>query len=446
MTRPALRWLIAIGVTVALLSLLTLLWTTRSTLRQELSAHTPSLEPSAIEGQRNAFSLLWLLGHDLSEEVAEQIAEQDVERINALLLSDTQAPESALVSAAEGRYPEAPELQAGAFVCAVSGGNCLTRLRNNPEAARNALAGQQAVISQLQALAQRDHYRHRFVDHPDAPALSPAAAAQTALLTDLSLQFIDGRQQQALDGACTHIAAWRRISGAQDHMRLHLLASASIRRHMELVAEMLAEFPLRAPLPESCTEASRPLVAEERNLCAATAAHRNSQLAAYLDSDAAQPAPWYRRAISALMQVPEFTEAWSAELLAPSCDGRAQSAMDADLAYWRIEPTPSGPGRLQCLTAPLSCHYARAIANDAGGYHDRILDHQARLSLFAYLLQLRSELASGADVETLLTREGLAGNRKITRDSSGRSISIEQRAADQAVGQRWSLPLPASAL
>lgn len=387
-------------------------------------------------GSANAFARLWLLPWDLSPEVTAAIASEDAARINALLASGQPIEPNALVSRAEGRYPRAPDLLDGAFVCGPLQPRCLARLRAQPQAAERALAGQHGVIERLAGLVEDDHYHHPFADDPRAPALPALSGAQTALATRIALDFLAGRQFAALEANCRQIGAWRRIGAAHDQFHVQLLAAAALRRHGELLAEMLAELPLEAPLPGVCAEALAAAKPVGYPLCAAArrdALRRSEDLRQRVE---APGLPWYRRLAGRLMQEPRRTEAWTALALAPACDGRLDEALrGGTVPDW---PLPGQrPPRWHCLSAPLSCHHAGRAIRDLAGHHLRLLDHQQRIAALGELLELRRRLAEGQTPS-----QATAALEHLEHEPRSDTLLLRLRAPSSGELEGWRLPWP----
>ena len=218
------------------------------------------LPPQQAVGERNALELLWSLRFDVPPEQRAAVLAEDAAALDAWLGEAGSVPDSV----AAARYPlreaeGAPELPA----CDL---DCLARVRADPETWRAAVGARASRLQALESLAEHDHQRtpYRFTLSSPLPSYRDTGSLQIAAA---ALRHVDGDSTGALQALCHSSAAWRGLRGRSDTLIAEMINLAWLRRSIQLYADIRAELPPDAVLPEPCEQAFAPPRAAERMSC-----------------------------------------------------------------------------------------------------------------------------------------------------------------------------------
>ena len=289
----------------------------------------------------------------------------------------------------------------------------------------------------------------RLADYPDLdfamdkglsailPPMLSVIAAQTA---PAALDWVNGKQEAALNRVCRNIRTGRKLLRAGNTMLTPMLGAAAIRKNTQLAAEMLAEEPSWADrLPESCADAFAPFPAGEPNVCAAqqgeyrNIAHEINVLAkagALLDTVGLEgeepPVVRQSKLFSILAYSEPHTNALVAQSMAQACTPETLRAIAADT---KLPPQPKVDERWNrpaCWHNLAGCQLAAIAAPDNNAYSARLQDmlmqqraFQAALAL--YRLPEKERRARLA--ETLAAHTSPA--RKLKYDETAGEITFE---------------------
>lgn len=440
----ALRWLVlAVPVLGASLVLLAgILWGVSRALTPT-AAERAALErlqaPVAVSGS-NAFARMWLIEYEVPEAELEGVAAADAARMRAALAAapGELAPELPTHSSALGRYPRIEAVAGDIALCKLREDDCLAHVRTHRAALAQRLAREAALLARVRSLAGHGHYRSAFpaATHTPLPPFQWLALSHT----QAALDFIDGRHAAALHAVCRDVTTWRRLASHSDSLVLAMVGVAAIDADARLLAQMLAELPQDAPLPESCAGAFDP-AASRPDLCMAMQGEAAGVFALY-ERMAQVPRRVSERLVQGAVFDAQRSKARYALAVAPVCSAalRAQLADDTPLA------PPPGRGRadLGCMGNWAGCTLVDVAAPEPLRYLARVQDAQAMLATIDTLLWLRGKRAAdGMRPEALRHWLDARGPRRATRlDPAGRRIGFVLRDTSKA----WSVPLPASRL
>ncbi len=237
-------------------------WLPFSTDVQRKSQAILAAPPLTAKGSRNAFAAIWLSHFDIPALEIERVAHDDVERF----LGATFEQRVKFVTSAHGRYRK-QDLDAASqsALCMRADGDCLARMRSNPELARKTLDDHALLLANALAMEGDDYYHDEFTSQ-----LSPAVPRYSLiglLRSDAALRFVDGKQADGLRRACSAAASSRRLALHSDESSTQAMESVGFVASTQMIADMLAEMPKEAPLPAICAEAFAPMSDAALSIC-----------------------------------------------------------------------------------------------------------------------------------------------------------------------------------
>lgn len=385
-------------------------WTTPNASQRETIAF---MERDDLPDGRDAFALAWSLSRAVPFDEIEAVAAADVER--AANWMDQLAPDSPEWETPlkdvdydwqRDTYPALPSLSEDREVfCWTLDMNCLTKVREAPEATAAALARHQRRLERALRFRDSEVLRYGFA----GGFVNPLLGFHDALLplTSHALNFVQGDQAIAVSETCLDLAAWRRLSTHTDWMIGAMTGTNYAGRgYAGLLADMLSEWPMDQPLPAPCGTALALPLDRELLLCHAIRGEfrMTKQRREDLFELNRRQAPWYDRAVASVFWHDASTNALWAEMLAPYCRTDRPGAPDHD---W----PESGPGflaRWSCVGNLGGCSFvgiAHGGLDNFNGYADRMVDFGARLRLVGALAWMRERgNATGARADVLIER------------------------------------------
>ena len=392
-------------------------------------------------GRSNAFDDLWLLRFDIPEADRPGITDADVERINARLESATGNVGGALApsdldSSAAGRYPTSMALPADAPpLCDLDGDDCLARVRAAADDYAHLLQREAALLSRQRALIRHDHFRNRFVAHPQTPV--PSLSRLSLPLTQAALDFVEGRTGPALAALCNQALAWRRIGANSDSLVVTMVATSLVQGNASVYAQMLLELPPGHAGPAECATAFAPPSAKELSLCTAMSGEYALHQRVIQDLHATRAESVAGTDETASFN-PQHTLALMAGRLAWSCTNEALDRLHNDL--------PAQPPALDidlsqkdCLTNAVGCILADTASPAYDGYVLRRQDMAARLRLVDTLRRLRNDCGDEPVASCLERIDTGSPARPITLDRDGGALRVDRYGN----GSHWRVALPA---
>ncbi|MBD8527263.1 hypothetical protein [Pseudomarimonas arenosa] len=392
-------------------------------------------------GQRNAWSLFWLLPYEIPAAERADVLKRDIAELNAL--SAEPDDETGFESSAEGRYPRRWAKQAPAHRFCADDGDCLAQVRADRAAAAAELAGAEAELRALRELGDYDHLAipHRVSHASPIPPFGRAFALQ---LLDAALRFEAGEIDIALAGLCSDSLAWRRLKGKADNLIFEMVNIRVQQRALNLYAAMRAELPAEHGVPAVCRQAFAAPSDDERQSCDVFRLEFQLQerlfepggFEAFHASDS--DGQWLRTIGTELLINQEATLALGAERLAQTCAAiqLPSAEMRADR---RVES--AGCALLGRIFNPMGCVLADVAAPDYQTYLLRDRDWQGRLQAF----QVAEWLATQADPTSAWAAR--PANMRQIEQALTLSAGVLNMQLLRPFGRQppdWQLPLPAS--
>lgn len=400
-------------------------------------------QPTPPVAGRDGSDALWLLGHDVpaaqKAEVARQLRGYH-ERLNALMNEGRQAEADALAKPLAA-FREFPKPADDSRLCELNQPGCLGQLRADMASVQRELESFQDAIAAANELLRYDGLRWNRT--PGVYQSLPMYNAHRRLVySDLAWRFVRGEATPALAATCDDIRGWRRLGADNDMLIGSMAGAAYVRQDLGLLAEMLAELPAAAPLPENCQQALAPSADREFDLCPAMRSEFR-MLEGTLGFSAAAgggPTPFERLAFRTVDQ--EHLLSISASQLARYCGAAALRIAKQDQPF---PPAPAKAGscsRVWRLADPVGCLLADlAAGQNLSNYANRRGDLAAALALMRTVLWLRGQSPDPADWPRLLPRRPatLGLRRAPTISADGSRIAIPVR--DTSRGPDFSLSL-----
>ncbi|AIF46292.1 hypothetical protein [Dyella japonica] len=304
------------------------------TPEQKTALATLQVDHKPTQG-RNAYPALWLVGFDVPPAQLDAAYAKDRQRIEAWQQSLDASGHAPPMPRPGAGFAPLPQLSTDErkALCGIRDPDCLGKARTHNDALHALIAKHAKLLAHDKALAGFDYAWH---DTPRDPLglMPPYGPAMGLWQTDIALDFVDGHQAQALDGACTQVATLRRLHAHSNTMVGTLVLAARLRGSVLLFAQILSEVPADMPLPASCAVAFAPLAVSDIDLCPGT----QSEFA-WLASSALPDAGerWYERW--------RLSGPLTQRLLAPTyaavCDAAVQKALLADEVVSLKRPPPS---------------------------------------------------------------------------------------------------------
>lgn len=391
----------------------------------------------------NAWGLLWLAAYDIPDGEWSAVLAEDIAAIDALADIDPMVGGGEPYrSVAEARYAKAPSIGPHLLSCREQG-NCLARLRQQADAAREDLQAQQAMLTRLAGLSQAGHVRPLFRPSMGAPLAYHPSGMHQLIHTELGLRHLDG-DPAALADTCALHATWRRFVSHSTLLIDRMVFQAYSRESAQLLAAMLSELPAGEPLPPSC-EAAWALPGEaELQLCPALSGEFALNETVMHAISTAESRSLAGRLGLFLLHSPDLAARWSAEGIGWTCTAEGRARLASDLPG-RPEVAPKGRWPdLACGASYVSCVLVRIGAPAYTDYAHRVMDYGAEQRLLAAVVWLRGPLSRGVPLDTALADlpEDLTGPaRRPHLAEDGLSLQVV-RYGKGAHGEPFRLPLP----
>mgnify|MGYP000545478884 CR=1 FL=1 len=400
----------------------------------------------AYEGE-NAYALLWTLEHAVPEDAIDVVMAEDVRQFSPGLTRPAEmtggsvvSPSTALPSAANV-YPDlAPGQEDTGLFCGLRQADCLARVKEDLASYQALIERNDELLDRVDQLQGYGFIRSEFPYSPWSPWPGQHAAKYTK--TRNAVLFVEGRHDEAIASTCRDILTWRRLGSRSDSLIWRMSGDAlSTESSGPLLAEMLAQYPVDAPLPEPCTEALAPPATEELTLCNALRGEYGAN-ANVVDLPLVNPqtSRFDRFAAQAFVD-PEAARGMMAEGYLAYCGDPGDTATQEELE--EILRDRSELRRLECASNLHQCVLQALVFPALDEYQDRVTDHAARLRALGTLAWMRSQVASGrSPAELLANRPGALNDEgdQMTYGPEGQTLEIVLRWTRR--GEAWSIPLP----
>jgi len=428
-----MRKKILLGLLAVLLTYLLVLWSEwlpRTTPAQQAAQALLQQPLQRAQGQHDAFPLLWSLSYDMPEAERANLLATDQK---AYAQMEAAGKAVAFKSTAQGRYPEAwPEKSE---LCPpAQTGDCLTHVRANLEQIRATVALHAGLLSRATALRDSDHAHYGF--RPSMVSPLPSLGIGPLQVTASALEFVEGRPEAALDGACSDLASWRRLRSHTDMLLLDMVGVAFVDEEAALLASMLAELPADRPLPASCSAALAAPVAGETDQCdvwRGEYASTSNTIGGFSSAEMAMVAgrePGISDRLSSLLLNERATLASFAPYYAQLCQSGG--------------PQPfAPPGVVSQIFNPAGSAMLETAVPDYSGYRQRVQDMLVIVQGLRTVTWLRSQ-ADPVAAFAQRPQDMKTPDREITLDADGRHLRIPLLQPRNGMPKEWLLPLPAS--
>jgi hypothetical protein len=284
---------------------------------------------------RNAYPAFWFAGFDVPADQLDAAYAKDKGRITAWYQSFDSAKDASAIPGPQTDFPHLPPLtlEEHKALCGVHDPDCLTKARAHDDALHALITKHARLLANDRALS---HFDYAWDDMPKSPLgpMPPFNAATGLWQTAVALDFVDGRQAQAFDGACTQIATLRRLHAHSNSVVGTLMLAMRVRGTTMLFAQMLSEAPADLPLPSSCATAFAPLTVDDVDLCPSIQSEYASLAGAFAIGVAR---PWYEQWSFS----PGLTKRMMAPGYAKACDATLAKKVLADDAVSITRPPPA---------------------------------------------------------------------------------------------------------
>lgn len=426
-------------------------WLPPETEAQREAEALMAQQPPNVSGERNVFAALWLFGYDVPEDQLDEVAAADAAAFLAAAQKTGNVTE--FQTSAKGKFAEIPgPPHSDPLLCEMWKGDCLARIRANPEGTRQRLAEFSQRLERGDRLAQYDHHRYGFVPRFDSPIAGPGSLFGLQA-SAAALDFIDGKPDAAFARLCRDTATWRRLRSHSDMLIIDMLAVAQMSQTARLYAEMLAE--LSADFVAPCPEVFEPLTDAESNQCAVLRGEylfMSNSLIDALRTGAFQPegSRWVHRALAALVNrrhVVGVTAEWFAQVCGEANRKRVEHRDPTPLP----NPFEQPCGPTDWAFDPIGC----SLLGDVPAYNDyyvRVLDLDGRLKLLQSAIWLRSQPLDGDRAQQFAARPTAlqSSHHAMTLDLEHGVLRMKNlEKPGSARGETWEIPYrdpaPASA-
>lgn len=376
----------------------------------------------------NAFDDLWLIGYRVPPARRRALVDADLRLGDA----NGNGPRPGDAAKAAGMPSVAPSQEDRDLLCDRND-DCLAKVAADRARYRALAARNAGLMRNIEQLRAHGHVRAR------GNPMHAIAPYQFAMASDTfhAVAFVDGEVEQALAGACTDFATWRRFAANNDSLIGAMVSPAGSERLARLIAAMAAQQPRGTPWPDACSAAFAPPRAGEGELGQALAGEFR-----FVSDETRRfvvdgPLTW-------LAYDAEDNNARTALRMHRLFDASARAAIAADRRLSRPAPA-SRALDWRCIGNAAGCMLNSIAEPSYLQYAWRMQDHRARLQLMSAVAWLRSQPLSDEPLGALLKRwpgQAPAPARQVEADDEAGALRISM--FDRARGDYWSVPAPGS--
>lgn len=217
---------------------------------------------------RNANAWLWFMGFDMPADKVDAAYAQQRQRMLAWAESHQAGDAAVTPPEIQADFPRLPSMSSSErdALCKPRDADCLDKVRDHRDAVLALLARHEKLLGRDRALGGFDYL---WSDMPAGPLtpVPPFATGMGLWQTEIAADFVGGHQAQAMEAACTQVAAMRRLHAHANSLVGTLVFAARLRGGVRLFSELLKEFPANEPLPPTCAAAFAPVTAEDVDMC-----------------------------------------------------------------------------------------------------------------------------------------------------------------------------------
>ncbi len=408
--------------------------------------------PAAAPGT-NAFSHVWLIKWDIPDADRAAVLSEDRSRALQRARELAQAAGTAelaprFVSSAESRFTGWPLEALPQLRCGDGGDACLSGLASVEPEAWKLLDRAPQLQDRLEAVHGFDHLRadddFHFATYMTAAHERSEAARVWLALAARTFRKEDPSQGLAM--ACRAVETSTRFAEHSSHLISRLIESRQIRASLHLTAELLAEYPLHAPLPSECERLRHAMEPQLGSLCAVMGAEFRwfeASIRLAMQGETADAWPSDAGDSSSLLFDPGLTSQWKASSMSWACDEDVLQQihrLDPEVIQ-RVQDWPWEPPALQCAANPVGCTLSRISRPDLSTYVAWLMNELSALRMARVLLELRPLLMEGRSMSEAmkhLKAQGVPEAGRIRLEDA--QIEWEMPSREGSALSRWPLP------
>jgi len=386
---------------------------------------------------RNAYPWLWFVDFDVPADQLDAAYAKDRQRVLAWEATVEVSHRSTSTPNPQADFPPLPKLtQADRdILCLPREADCLSKVRAHIQEVQQVLARHPQRLQRDVALGQFDL---AWSDMPAGPlAPIPSFIASMGLWqTAIAASYLDGRQAQALDAACTQVAAMRRLHAHSNTLIGTMVFSMRLRGGVQLFAQLLADTPVDATLPPSCAEAFSPVTDDDVDLCPSIRFEFARVASPELFT---KPEHWYENfSLSAPLSRRAMAVNYGAV-----CDAELRKRLLADEHVHVVSKAPDFD-MFDVVSNSVGTVLSRIATPSFEQYLARQQDLAASLRMGALLLWLRETHDQGMPLQQrLATRPAwmhFADDRHVDVTSDGKALTMDLR--DRQARDPWLTTWP----
>lgn len=408
------------------------------------------LRPMPMPSGQNAWPILWLLDYDVPTDRIDAVYAQERAHMRDWASRLPASPSTTTVvykPLVAAHYPKRPAIDMAEhkLLCASREDGCLAKARAGGRPLRDLLARQSGRLAQVESMnAAAALWDDLPISNYMYAQLPGFANTEDLLLTATAVDFVDGRQAQALAAVCRQAAGVRRLHAQTNTLITAMIANAWMEADERVLAGMLRELPPGHAVPAECMQAFAPPTPADVSLCAPMQ-HEFEGTAAAVEMMDPDRLHGFKRLQTAVL----FDARGFRRLLAPAFAWACrQDVQGGALADRPISMTAMPAVRYDFFDAVSNAAglvLARIATPAYAQYAARNEDYASSLRVTAWLLRTRATAATAADWQRQLAqalpmlRKG--GSRSIGIDPDGRLLRMRYYAPRPGCGYRRYLTL-----
>ena len=222
------------------------------------------LRPMPMPSGQNAWPILWLLDYDVPTDRIDAVYAQERAHMRDWASRLPASPSTTTVvykPLVAAHYPKRPAIDTAEhkLLCASREDDCLAKARAEGRPLRDLLARQSGRLAQVESMnAAAALWDDLPISNYMYAQLPGFANTEDLLLTATAVDFVDGRQAQALAAVCRQAAGVRRLHAQTNTLITAMIANAWMEADERVLAGMLRELPPGHAVPAECMQAFAP--------------------------------------------------------------------------------------------------------------------------------------------------------------------------------------------
>lgn len=410
---------------------------------QALALLTPAPAPPA--GGPNAWATFWLLDYDVPAAQISEVYALERQHLQAWTQRSgaDETSGAAYVNRVGQYFPKRPTLNADERkqLCRVADNDCLGKVRGNLQVLRDLVAGQAGSLAQIRAIPPDAVLWDDMPATAEAPIPSLGEIGNLRL-TAAALDFIDGRQTQALTQVCRAASTVRHLHAHTNSLVGAMVADSWMDSIERLLAAMLSRLPAAQSIPADCAVAFAPVTRADIDMCAPLRREYLVSVSSFAAFDPAER-PDLSRLKYLLLMDGAHTRAMIAPTYAWACQPQTIDDMQSDRPLSSAQTPVVRYDFFDAVSNPMGQMLARIAVPDYAKYLNRNEDFAAGLRMTAWLLATRATATTTSEWQRQLTASQATlqhgGSRQFQLDAAGRKLVMPYSAPRQ---HRTALILP----